>query len=271
MNEGRPPKIDFQNNRFASAVRDSARYASARDRVLEKHISQRPEISAQMERLQSQGLDPTAWLHVISIPWLFRINEQTSSGRILAEVFKQCELDHRNPRHWRILLDALVEQCFRGPGAPQKWDEGGLVEILADIRAVRARYPEVKSNIEVAKFLRSKDPFKKKYKRFDNDRLRKIVGRAIDPKFNPAAEVAEGEDWLKFRAERAARELGLPTEVGVEAQMANLEQLVLDNMRKFYFERREAEPAAIVEADWQQLLPELREFAKSEAERIRNT
>ena len=153
MKEGRPPKIDFQNNRFASAVRNSARYASARDRALEEHISQRPEISAQMERLKSQGLDPTAWLHVISIPWLFRINEQTSSGRLLAEVFKQCELDHRNPRHWRILLDALVEQCFRGPGAPQKWDEGGLVEILADIRAVQARYPEVKSNIEVAKHL----------------------------------------------------------------------------------------------------------------------
>ena len=57
MKEGRPPKIDFQNNRFASAVRNSARYASARDRVLEENISQRPEISAQMERLNSQGLE----------------------------------------------------------------------------------------------------------------------------------------------------------------------------------------------------------------------
>jgi hypothetical protein len=65
MKEGRPPKIDFQNNRFA--VRDSARYASARDRVLEEHISQRPETSAQLERMKSQGLDPTAWLNVISV------------------------------------------------------------------------------------------------------------------------------------------------------------------------------------------------------------
>ena len=60
----------------------------------------------------------------------------------------------------------------------------------------------------------------------------------------------------------------MPTEVGVAAQMANLEQLVLDNMRKFFFEKRQAEPEAIVEADWQRLLPALRELAKSEAERM---
>src|SRR6266446_3828329 len=113
MSEGNPAKIDFQNKRFALAVRDAARYASARDRTLEEHVSQRPEIKAEMERLNSQGLDPTAWLNVISIPGLFRIDEKTSSGSLLAEIFTLCELDHRKPRHWRILLDALVEQCFR--------------------------------------------------------------------------------------------------------------------------------------------------------------
>jgi hypothetical protein len=140
MKEAEAAKIDLQNKRIALAVRDAARYASIRDRVLEEHVSQRPEIRAEMERLNSQGLDPTAWLNAISVPWLFRIDEMTPSGKLLAEVFRQCELDHRKPRHWRILLDALVENCFRGPGAPQKWDEAGLVELLEDIRAVQKRF-----------------------------------------------------------------------------------------------------------------------------------
>src|ERR1700737_1243442 len=75
MKEAGPAKIDFQRNRFALAVRDAARQASIRGGVLEEYVSHRPEIRAEMERLKSQGLDPTAWLHVISIPRLFKINE----------------------------------------------------------------------------------------------------------------------------------------------------------------------------------------------------
>jgi hypothetical protein len=224
-----------------------------------------------MERLNSQGLDPTAWLNAISIPGLFRINEKTSTGKLLAEVFKQCELDHRKPRHWRILLDALVEQCFRGPGAPQKWDEAGLVELLEDIRAVQKLFPGKKSRSELAKLLTTKKPFRDKYQRQTTNfpGFRKVIGRALDPKLNPAVNVPEGADWVTFRAEKAAQALGLPTEIGVAAHLATLEQLQIESIREFFFEKRKGEATEVIEAEWQSLLPAVRELAKSEVERIR--
>jgi hypothetical protein len=99
MSEEGSKDIGFPNKRFALAVRDAARYASLRDGVLEEYVSQRPEIRAEMERMNSLGLDSTAWLNVISVPGLFRIDEKSSSGKLLGEVFKACELDPAKPRH----------------------------------------------------------------------------------------------------------------------------------------------------------------------------
>jgi hypothetical protein len=268
-----PAKTQLQNKRIALAVRDAARYASIRDRVLEEHVSQRPDVRAEMERLNSQGLDPTAWLNIISVPWLFRINEATTSGKLLAEVFRQCELDHRRPRHWRILLDALVEQCFRGPGAPQKWDEAGLLELVEDIRAVQKQFPGKKSNAELAKLLTTKKPFKDKYQRQMTNfpGFRKVIGRALNPELNPAVTVPQGADWIAFRAEKAAQEFGLPTEIGIATQLETLERLVIENMKEYFLKMRKDEAKEFVEAEWQKLLPAVREFAKLEVQRIRNS
>jgi hypothetical protein len=268
-----PEKIRLQNKRIALAVREAARYASIRDRVLEEYISERPEIRAEMDRLNSLGLNPTAWLNTISVPWLFRIDEATHSGKLLAEVFRQCELDHRKPRHWRILLDALVEQCFRGAGAPQKWTEAGLFDLLEDIRAVQKRFPGKKSNSELAKLLTTKKPFMNKYQRQKTDfpGFRKVIGRALDPEHNPAMNVPEGADWVAFRADKAAKEFGLPTEIGIAAQVETLERLVMENMRRYFFEEHKDEATEYVEAQWQRLRPALEELAKSEAQRIRET
>jgi hypothetical protein len=269
------PKIPVHNKRIALAVRDAARYASIRDQVLEEYVSQRPDIRAEMERLNSQGLDPTAWLNAISVPWLFRIDEATSSGKLLGEVFRQCELDHGKPRHWRILLDALVEQCFRGPGAPQKWDEGGLMELLEDIRAAEKKIPgnKRKTHSELARLLTTKKPFKDKYQRQKNDfpGFRKVIGRARNPEQNPAVNVPEGADWIAFRAEKATKEFGLPTKLGVAAQLATLERLVMEDWRQRFFEKRKDKPKDSVEVEWQRLLPEIEELARSEAQRIRET
>jgi hypothetical protein len=264
-----PTTVSFYNKRFASAVRDAAKHASIRDGVLEQHISERPEVKAEMDRLNSQGLNPTAWLNAASIPWLFRIDENTPSGKLLAEVFRQSELDHRKPRHWRILLDALVEQCFRGPGAPQKWDEGGLVELLVDIRAIQKRFTGTKRNTELAKLLKSKDPFRQKYRKFDRETLRKAIGRALNPKINHAASLPDGADLITYRAEMAAQRYGLPTAVGIDAQLATLEKIQIESMRSFFFESHKHEEKELVEAQWQKLLPAFLKLAKSEAQRIR--
>jgi hypothetical protein len=264
------PKKLF-HNKIALAVRDAAKYASIRDRVLEEYVGQRPDIRAEMERLNSQGLDPTAWLNVISVPWLFRIDEMSPSGKLLAEVFNVCELDPGKPRHWRILLEALVEQCFRGAGAPQKWDEGGLMELLEDIRAVQKRFPGKHSNSKLAELLTTEKPFKDKYERLATDfpGFRKVIGRALNPKLNPAVSVPEGADWITFRAQKAAKEFGLPTEIGIATQLAMLERLVIEQERQSFFEKHRDEDKEFVEAEWQRRLPMAREFAKLEAQRIR--
>jgi hypothetical protein len=72
-------KILFHNKRIALAVRDAAKYASIRDRVLEEYVGQRLDIRAEMERLNSQGLDPTAWLTVSQKPY------QSRTGQFLRE------------------------------------------------------------------------------------------------------------------------------------------------------------------------------------------
>jgi hypothetical protein len=169
------------------------------------------------------------------------------------------------------LLDALVEQCFRGPGAPQKWDEAGLVELLEDIRAVQKRFPGKKSNSELAKLLTTKKPFKDTYQRQTTDfpGFRKVIGRALNPELNPAASVPEGADWIAFRAEKAAKEFGLPTEIGIATQLAMLERLVIEQERGSFFEKHKDEDKEFVEAEWQRQLPTAREFAKLEAQRIR--
>jgi hypothetical protein len=264
-------KISLHNKRIALAVRDAARQAAFRDRVLEEYVAEAPKMRAEMERLKSNGLNPTAWLNAASVPGAFKVNEATASGKLLADVFRQCELDHQNPRHWRILLDALVEQCFRGPGAPQKWDEAGYFELLADIRIVQKLFPTKKTHAELAKVLTSEEPFKSKYERERTNfpGFRKVIGRALNPKINPAVNVPEGADWIAARAERAAQEYGLPTELGIKEQVEALEQLLIDNERQKFFEAHKGDSSDFVEEEWLKRLSVVREFAKLEAKRIR--
>jgi hypothetical protein len=264
-------KISLYQKRVALAVRDAARQAAIRDQVLEEYVAEAPEIRVEMERLNSNGLNPTAWLNAASVPGAFKINEATASGKLLAKVFRECELDREKPRHWRILVDALVAQCFRGPGAPQKWDEAGYYDLLEDIRAAQKRFPAAKTHAELAKVLTSKEPFKSKYEKEKTNfpGFRKVIGRALNPKVNPAVDVPEGEDWIAFRAERAAQEYGLPTALGIKVQLEVLAQLVLDNERQRFFEAHKHDSREFVEAEWQKLEPKVKEFAKSEAQRIR--
>ena len=108
--------------------------------------------------------------------------------------------------------------------------------MLEDIRAVQKLFPGKKSNSELAELLTTKKPFKDKYQRLtDFPGFRKVMARALNPKLNP--NVLEGEDWIAFRAEKAAKEFGLPTELGIATQMATLERLVMENMRQYFLEK----------------------------------
>ena len=111
-------KRRLEERHFAIAVRDAAKSRMVQLEHIERHFAERPDIRAKMEHMNSAGLDPLAFLDAISIPRLLRLDEQNSKDLLLAEAFSFCDLDHRKPMHWRILLDALVQECFRGPGKP---------------------------------------------------------------------------------------------------------------------------------------------------------
>ena len=147
------------------------------------------------------------------------------------------------------------------------------MELLEDIRAVEKRFPGKHSNSKLAELLTTKKPFKDKYKKLATDfpGFRKVIGRALNPKLNPAVSVPEGVDWITFRAQKAAQEFGLPTEIGIAAQLAMLERLVMERERQSFFEKHKDDDRDFVEAEWQGRLPAAREFAKLEAQRIRET
>jgi hypothetical protein len=258
----------FENKHLALAVRQAASYAAVRLKVLEQEFNDRPEIRTQLEKLNSNGLDPNAFFNAGSVPQLLKITESTS-GKLLAEVFRYCELDHRQPMHWRLLLDALVQECFRRVGAPEKWDEGGYFDLLLDIRAVQKKFPDAKQQTRLAKLLKGEKPFKEKYKNFGSDNLRKLVGKAMDPNINPMAKFADGEDWVAAWAEKGRREVGLPSEIGITVQMKTMEKLWIDGAHEHLRKRYEQDGKVFTAQDWEALLPTVQAIAKAEVEAIR--
>ena len=258
------------NKKIAEAVRQEARQASIRDKVLIEYLSSSSdEHRAQIERASRQGLDPMAWLNALSVPSAFAIDGNQPSERLLCEVFMQCELEPSNPRHWRILVDALVNQCFRTAGAPQKWTEVQLFNLLCDIREVQKRSPKMKGNAQLAKLLSSKQPYKEKYSKYDGNTLRKLVGRALNPVSNPTAGIADDVDFITARAVRAKRVLGLPTELGVLLQIRLLEKDAFDRARKYLEVRHRDTGREFTEDDWLAYLPHVQKIVDAEVESFR--
>lgn len=57
---------------------------------------------------------------------------------VLKSAFDRFELDHNNPHHWRMLLDALARAHFQKgkEGRPPKWTEARLGKLRQHVMAV---------------------------------------------------------------------------------------------------------------------------------------
>lgn len=247
----------LEERHFAQAVRSIAQARKANLEHIERHFAERPDIRSKMESLTSAGLDPFAFLDVISAPGLLRIDEKDSRDQLLAEAFSFCELDHRKPMHWRILLDALVQACFRGPGKPPKWNEQGYYDLLIDIRALQGSSSI--SDIEIARKLKQ-GKTRTKYSHVSVSRLRRLVAQTLDPTVNPLAEM-KNEDLITFRAEWAERELGLPADIAIARQKDAMEALVLEDVVKPFFAKTLKGGESLTAAEWLELLPNAKGLA----------
>lgn len=237
------------NKKIADAVLREAKQAALRDQVLTEYCSSLPNYREEMDRLGRIGFDPMAWLDVVSVPAAFSVDGTRASEKLLEDVFKYCDLDPGKPRHWRILVDALVNQCFRAAGAPQKWNEEGLFDLLCDIRDLQKRFPGAIENVQLANLLSKKQPYKAKYQAIGTETLRKLVGKALNPSANPTAAIAEDQDFVAVRAEQARRKLGLPSALGVAIQQKILEEYHFDLARQKLEELARAAGRAFTEAD----------------------
>jgi hypothetical protein len=131
-------------------------------------------------------------------------------------------------------------------------------------------FPEKKANGQLAKLLRTKAPFKGKYAEFGEHTLRKLVGRALDPGVNPSASIAEGEDFIAARADWAARQFGLPNELGIALQKEILEKYYLEIARSNLRERHNAVGREFTNDDWLEYLPSVRGLVDAQVTRLRN-
>jgi hypothetical protein len=251
------PRLETRH--FGQAVRAAAQNRVTQLEVIEQHFAQRPDIRAKMDNLNSAGLDPLTFLDAISVPGLLQISESNSRDGLLVETFLFCGLDHRKPMHWRILLDALVQECFRGPGKPEKWNEETYYDLLIDIRAVQKKHTFANDS-ELARQLKQ-GMTRTKYEDVSFRRLRTLVAEALNPKINPLVEL-NGEDLITFRARRAERELGLPADIGIAKQRAALVAIALEDSVKPFLSHKLKGGEPFTPVEWQGILPLATELAE---------
>jgi hypothetical protein len=132
-------------------------------------------------------------------------------------------------------------------------------DLTIDIRAVQKENPFA-GDIEIARQLKQ-GKTRKKYEGYTVSRLRRLVAEALDPAINPIAELTD-EDLITFRARWADRELGLPTDIGIAAQRAALEKLVLEDSIRPLLSAQLKGGEPLAPAEWQEFLPNAIELAK---------
>jgi hypothetical protein len=116
--------------------------------------------------------------------------------QLLRNAFADTGLDPEKPLHWRLLLESLVEVCFRGPGAKKKWDEAGLFELFLDIEAIQKSHPGLTSNPKIAQRIKGMKSLRERYKTIDTQALTKLVRKARSPIHNPGIEYRKTDTLL---------------------------------------------------------------------------
>jgi hypothetical protein len=243
-------KKSFESN-FADEVR---RLVSVRKKIIE--VSD----TAVQQEWSSNGEIAETILKFGMTKHALTLDNVDPADRLLRAVFAFCDLDSGNPWHWRILLEATIEVTFKKSGAREKWDDGALFELLMDVREVRRLNPSAKTDQRIAELLKKKEPFMSKYT-MKTAYLRKLVGKAQDPRFNSMAEYNEDENFLKFFAMRRRETSGVSAEMAsalIEKFVADEIEASLASFRKL----RESQGKAWNEATWEALRPEVEKIVR---------
>jgi hypothetical protein len=123
----------------------------------------------------------------------FQLDQTREIDERLKKAFEFCGLNEEEPRHWRVLLNALVMECFPKRGRRKKWDQEGLFELAWEIREVQAAHPKLTEAKDIAKKLLRISRFTKKYPSINSvGSLTKLVRKARNEK--PYAERRGGKD-----------------------------------------------------------------------------
>ena len=137
----------------------------------------------------------------------------TSSDNLLSDVFDFCGLDPAKAYDWRVLINAMAEVCFKGPGRPQSQSAFRYRELLADIRLLQDKSPSLKQYTKLATALRTTRPFRRKYEQIEHGYLRKLVKKALDPRSNVFVLQRSEESHASFGAQLMSKELNVPEDL----------------------------------------------------------
>ena len=147
------------------------------------------------------------------------------ADRLLREVFAFCALEPLNPWHWRILLEATIEVAFKKSGAHEKWNDGAFFELMMDVQELKRLDPSAKTHQRIAELLKKREPFKSKYT-MKIGYLRKLVGKAEDPRYNPMIGYVENENVLELLTKRRQEKSGVTAEMASSLMEKSVETLI---------------------------------------------
>jgi hypothetical protein len=216
-------KKSFESN-FANEVRRLVRVRQIALDVAEG-------AARQQRSTRTQGI-AQAIIDAGTMKYALTVDPDDPADRLLRDTFSLCDLDSTNPRHWRILLETIIELTFKKSGAPEKWDEAALFELQMDIRELQRLEPSATHNKKIAELLRKKEPFKSKYG-MGFGYLRKLVGKARDARFNRMVEFNEDQDFLKYVAEQRRRRSGVSPEIASSLVEKAVEELIQEKYAEF--------------------------------------
>jgi hypothetical protein len=170
----------------AMAKKDAASKRLAEEIALAKRIKKaREETPKKVPEETPRDLDglltrPLGW--PFTGHWELKLDENALWNKPILDAFKAFDLDPRYLSHWRQLLGHLSYVFFPGrpgrpAGAPRKWTDERLCQLLAGVAAYKRKNPKA-SDTAICKWL------KKKWPNHAPARLRRVLQVARNPKHN---------------------------------------------------------------------------------------
>jgi hypothetical protein len=115
---------------------------------------------------------------------VLNLNEKDQKNIEILRAFETAGLDHRNPFHWRKLLECFAKAHFgKKKTKPKKWDAFEFCVLLKDYLDVTRNHPELKAS-EACKLLMKDKAYRDKYGHYNFHALRKLLRQASSPKHN---------------------------------------------------------------------------------------